>query len=217
MVKYRMQLTTTASASGQFDPRYDKFNYALNTTQCPNGTLCPFSNNQSCCNKNLGIKEVHYNYTSSAVMPAELSELTTFYAAAGYTFPTSIPSLSTPSTGLSPSTEVYAAATPTPTPTATLVPGSSGTRQSVKTGLGVGITLSVLVCGVCAILLHLTVRRRRRRQQDDIQKDPTLPTPTLAKEHQTELEGTPGRLELEALKEVYELHVDSTRSLRKQS
>lgn len=148
-------------------------------------------------------------------MPTDVSELTTFYAAAGYTFPTSIPSSSTPSAGLSPSTEVLAAATPTPT--ATLVPGSSGTRQSVKTGLGVGITLSVLVCGVCAILLHLTMRRRRRRQQDNMQKDQTLPTPPSTQGYNSELEGTPGGSELEASKEVYELHVDSTRSLKNQS
>ena len=143
-------------------------------------------------------------------MPTELSELTTFYAAAGYTFPTSIPSSSTPSTGLSLPTEIQAAATPTAT--ATSVPDSSGTRQSVKTGLGIGITLSVLVCGVCAILLHLTMRRRRHRQQDEMQKDLTS-----TRGYNTELEGTPGGSELEASKQVYELHVDSTRSLKNQS
>lgn len=148
-------------------------------------------------------------------MPKDVSELTTFYAAAGYTFPTSIPSSSVPFAGLPPSTEVHAAATPTPT--ATSVPASSGTPQSVKTGLGVGITLSVLVCGVCAILLHLTVRRRRRRHQDDMQKGLTSQTPTVTHGYNTELEGTPGRSELEAWKQVYELHENSIRSFKNQS
>ena len=148
-------------------------------------------------------------------MPTDVSELTTFYAAAGYTFPTSVPISSASFASLSSSSETHAAATPTLT--ATSVPGSSGAPQSVKIGLGVGITLSVLVCGVCAILLHLTMRRRRRRQQDGMQKDLTSQTPTEIHGYNTELEGNPGRSELEAWKQVYELHENSIRSLKNQS
>lgn len=91
----------TASASGKFNPQYDNFNYALNTTQCPDGTLCPFANNSGCCDRNQSVTEIHYSYNSSAAMPTDVAELTTFYAAAGYTFPTSIPSTSPRPTDLS--------------------------------------------------------------------------------------------------------------------
>ncbi|KAM0803628.1 hypothetical protein BDR22DRAFT_42108 [Usnea florida] len=74
-----------------FNGWYDTFNYQLNTTQCPDGTLCPFADNKTCCDAKKGIKEIHYSYNNSAVMPKEEAQLTAFYAAAGYTFPTSIP------------------------------------------------------------------------------------------------------------------------------
>ena len=89
-----VSLTIAALAIGKFDPWYDKFNYALNTTQCADGSICPFKDNHSCCDTEQGIHEIHYNYTNKAVMPSNIFELTAFYASAGYTFPTSIPSTS---------------------------------------------------------------------------------------------------------------------------
>ena len=90
-----ISLTIAALATGRLDPWYDKFNYALNTTQCADGSLCPFKDNHHCCDTEQGIHEIHYNYTNKAVMPSNIFELTAFYATAGYTFPTSIPSAST--------------------------------------------------------------------------------------------------------------------------
>ena len=76
-------------ASGVFDPHYDKFSYALNTTQCPDGTLCPLTNNQNCCDAKQGVREIQFNnYNGSAVMPADVSKLSAYYSAAGYAFPT---------------------------------------------------------------------------------------------------------------------------------
>ena len=74
-----------------FNAFYDRFNYLLNTTQCPDGTLCRFANNEACCDANKGIREIQYDYNSSAVMPKDEEQLSTFYAAAGYKFPNSIP------------------------------------------------------------------------------------------------------------------------------
>lgn len=189
--------------SGTFNPWYDKFNYALNTTQCANGTLCPFADNGNCCNKSQGIKEVHYNYNSSAVMPTDVAQLSTFYAAAGYTFPTSIP-------------------TATPTPTAPPVFGStksmtsSGLSHSDKVGLGIGITLCVSVCGISAILFYLSMRRRRRRQQqqDDTPKEVDSQAPSVVYGFRTELEGTPVGSEMEDSQKAHEVHEDSARSLK---
>lgn len=81
-------LIIAALASGAFNPHYDKFSYALNTTQCADGTLCPFAGNQDCCDAKQGITEIHYNYTTGAAMPADISRLSSFYSAAGYAFPT---------------------------------------------------------------------------------------------------------------------------------
>ena len=109
-------LTVTNLASGSFDPWYDKFNYALNTTQCPDGTLCPFANNQDCCDTGQGVKEIHYDYPSSAVMPTAIIELASFYAAAGYYFSTSIPYTSTYPDVIDPTTFYSATDGTSPTP-----------------------------------------------------------------------------------------------------
>ena len=81
-------LITAALASGAFDPFYDKFSNGLNTTQCADGTLCPFASNQDCCDAKRGVTEIQYNYTTGAVMPADVWRLSSFYSAAGYAFPT---------------------------------------------------------------------------------------------------------------------------------
>lgn len=195
--------------SGIFDPWYDKFNYTLNTTQCSDGTLCPFANNRGCCDENQGIKEVHYNYNSSAVMPKDVAELTTFYAAAGYIFPTAIPP---PPTTLSSSTKLPIAATPTPTTPSVPSPGLS---HSDKIGLGISISLGVLVCSFCAIVLHLFILlRRRRRRQSDMPKELGSRVPTSIHGYSTELEGTPAESELEDSQQVHELYDDYARSLK---
>lgn len=86
--KVNKPLIIAALASGAFNPYYDKFSYALNTTQCADGTLCPFPSNQDCCDAKRGVTEIQYNYTTGAVMPADVSRLSSFYSAAGYAFPT---------------------------------------------------------------------------------------------------------------------------------
>ena len=223
-------LTIAASASGIFDPWYDKFNYTLNTTQCSDGTLCPFANNRGCCDENQGIKEVHYNYNSSAVMPKDVAELTTFYAAAGYIFPTAIPpppttlssstklpiavptAIPPPTTTLSSSTKLPIAATPIPTTPSVPSPGLS---HSDKIGLGISISLGVLVCSFCAIVLHLFILlRRRRRRQSDMPKELGSRVPTSIHGYSTELEGTPAESELEDSQQVHELYDDYARSLK---
>lgn len=217
------QLKTTASASGAFNPSYDTFNYALNTTQCPDGTLCPFASNQNCCDKNQGVKEVHYNYTSEAIMPTDVAALTTFYAAAGYTFPTSIPSQSAPLTRPLPSTELQTAATPTlaatPSDPSLFVPASSNTSShsdKIGLGIGIGIVLGVIISGICAILLYLYMRQRRRlHQQEDMQKDLTSPALTLVHNGSKELEDMPARSELGGLQEVHELQDFNAKGLER--
>ena len=81
-------LIIAALASGAFNPFYDKFSYALNTTQCADGTLCPFASNQYCCDARRGVTEIQYSYATGAVMPADVLRLSSFYSAAGYAFPT---------------------------------------------------------------------------------------------------------------------------------
>ena len=253
-------LTIAASATGTFDPWYDKFNYALNTTQCADGSLCRFADNYNCCDKKQGIHEIHYNYRNSAVMPSDMFELTAFYTAAGYTFPTSIPSMSARQTSYAESGHTFStlarnlstvrdmrkpptsyvttghtyptspssmsqlpgvpglltpteppetaartslAAFPTPTiassitkTTTTASRLSPGRKAGIGVGVSVGVVLGVAICSICA---YPTVRRLRSRRNPDKSKIPTLSVASM------ELEGSPARLELEAVRQVHEL------------
>ncbi|KAL9137052.1 MAG: hypothetical protein Q9175_001730 [Cornicularia normoerica] len=131
-------------------------------------------------------------------MPTDVVELTTFYAAAGYTFPTSIPN----ATFSRKASSVPGSASSTP---------SSGPGPGPRVGIAIGVTLSVVVCGACAILLHLSMRRRQRRQQqqNDVSKELASPVSTLVHGHKLELEDTPARLEMECLPKVHELPDDN--------
>lgn len=212
IIKNAKVLTAIASVSGIFDPYYDKFSYALNTTQCPDGTLCPLADNQNCCHANRGIKEIRYKYNSSAVMPKDVAELSTFYAAAGYTFPTAIP-LPSPTTSASVN-RLQAAATSAPSSSSP--PYHSDLNHGDKIGLGIDITLGILVCVVCAILLHLFIWRLRRcHRQSDRPMEVGPPGSTSVHVNSTVLEGTPAGSELSGLQQhVYELYDDHARSIK---
>ncbi len=161
-------------------------------------------------------------------MPTDVAALTTFYAAAGYIFPTSISSQSAPlSAPLPSSTELHTAVSPTHAVTSSApglsVPASSKTSShsdNIGLGIGIGIAVSLIVCGVCAILLYLYMRRRRRHhqqqpsQEDDLQKGLSSWALTLVHDaHSKELEGTPTRSELAGLEVVHELQDFSAKSL----
>ena len=117
-------------------------------------------------------------------MPKDEEQLTAFYAAAGYKFPTSIPRTYLT---LSPRPSSYFLAPPenltdtemaaTSTPTASSGPhstpstaASNGLAPGAKAGIAIGITLSVVLCTVCVLLLHLRRRRRRRQLQLQLQQ-----------------------------------------------
>lgn len=156
-------------------------------------------------------------------MPTDVAALTTFYAAAGYTFPTSIPSQSAPLTRPLPSTELQTAATPTlaatPSDPSLFVPASSNTSShsdKIGLGIGIGIVLGVIISGICAILLYLYMRQRRRlHQQEDMQKDLTSPALTLVHNGSKELEDMPARSELGGLQEVHELQDFNAKGLER--
>ena len=118
-------------------------------------------------------------------MPKDEEQLTAFYAAAGYKFPTSIPrtyltlSPRPSSYFLAPpenltNTEMAATSTPTassgPHPTQSTA-ASNGLAPGAKAGIAIGITLSVVLCTVCVLLLHLRRRRRRRQLQLQLQQE----------------------------------------------
>ena len=62
------------------------FNYTLNTTRCADNTLCPYANNQTCCDKGQGIVEIDYH--NNEAMPSGSSDLlaalSTYYEAGVY-------------------------------------------------------------------------------------------------------------------------------------
>lgn len=64
---------------------FDHFKYSLNTTSCPDKTICPGPKNQSCCDAKKGRKEIDFGNT--AEIPKELKDLRSYYEAAGYTIP----------------------------------------------------------------------------------------------------------------------------------
>lgn len=64
---------------------FDHFKYSLNTTSCPDNTICPGPQNQSCCDAKKGKKEIDFG--NNAIIPTAMKDLSSYYKAAGYTIP----------------------------------------------------------------------------------------------------------------------------------
>lgn len=143
------------------------FNYTLNTTLCEaDDLICPFPDNETCCNSGNGIVETSFSNTNP--LPFQAADLSAYYAVAGYSIPL-ITSTSITSTATTKS------ASPTPnTPTATVTHinylpqqagSSSATGSSVGTDAGVGTGLAIGACAAGALLYWLVRRRLRSRRE----------------------------------------------------
>ena len=130
------------------------FNLTLNSTDCHDGTFCPNANNETCCINKQGVPILTFRNT--ALIPSPVTQLTSYYSAAGYSIPTATTSASAPSNST------------------TLPPGSdnsessSGLSSGAKVGIGVGVAVGVLAVAAAALLL---IRRYRRRRQESQSHD----------------------------------------------
>ena len=173
---------TALTDSGHYTTNFDHFNYTLNTTECSDGTICPFPNNQTCCFNHDGIEEVDYDNLD--VVPTAATALNTYYAVEGLTIPTtgfsspvptsfssfsgSITTTTTSSpTSSTPKTPTLAklptVSTSTPTPAAG---GQGGLSTGAKAGIGVGVTLGVLIGLLAGFLLWRRLRKQAPPSQN---------------------------------------------------
>ncbi|KAL8637251.1 MAG: hypothetical protein Q9228_005460 [Teloschistes exilis] len=156
--------------SGKVAANYDHFDYKLNTTICSDATVCPkndfsLSDNSTCCDNHQGKTEI--NYHNNAVIPKASTDLSEYYASAGYTIPTNgvyktaTSSTLTATTRSSPTSAAGAITTPTSasTPTPSPTPASSGLSSGAKAGIGVGAAVAVIA--LIAIATFLWLRRKR--------------------------------------------------------
>lgn len=139
---------------------FDHFNSKLNTTECPDKTVCPGPQNQSCCNAKKGKKEI--NFGNNAIIPTAMKDLISYYNAAGYTIPsrTAESSISestaqrTPSSGIT----IDSSSTAFSTSTSVSPPSSisSSERNQASGGSGLSISAKVIVgaaVGIAVLLL----------------------------------------------------------------
>lgn len=181
-----VETNTDVSDAGHFTPNYDHFSYKLNVTICQDGTICPFPNNQTCCNAGGGKPDI--NFHNAAFLPTAVNDLVSYYELAGTAVPTTsknpvvnnpgssspavTPHTSTLSQSPSNSTNLSSCHSPTPS---TL---HSGLGDSAKIGLGIGIGVGA------SLVLHLFLffRRRRLRRRKKAKQPPPQRWRTLAGE-----------------------------------
>ncbi|KAI4241575.1 MAG: hypothetical protein LQ352_007420 [Teloschistes flavicans] len=162
--------------SGNETLNYDHFDYKLNTTICPDATVCPqnfFStaDNTTCCDNHQGKTEI--NYHNDAVIPIAASDLPDYYASAGYTIPTNgvyqtaTYSTFTATTRSSPISAAGATTTPTQpsTPTPSPTPATSSLSSGAKAGIGVGAAVAVIA--LIGIAIFLWMRRKKHLRRAD--------------------------------------------------
>lgn len=197
--------------SGHYAFGYTAFNYTLNTTICSDGTICPFPNNQTCCNNGQGIHEI--NFHNDNILPNAAADLSTYYAAGVYTDflstqtsslqSTSFTAISTTATTSSVmATPTHTAASASPTASTSISPSlSTGT----KAGIGVGTAIGACIIGA---LLYLLFLRKGKRSYAGRQADESKGTTRTVQHeaaqqyHKPELTAESSLVEMDALQSV---------------
>ena len=113
------------------------FNYAFNTTNCGDGTLCPYPNNSACCSQKRGITEIVF----------ENSGITHNHSAAATQ--SIVPPTST-----------------APTPSASPKSISTG-GLSTGAGAGIGAGVAIGVCVLAGLLFLVGRQMLKRRRPTD--------------------------------------------------
>lgn len=107
---------------------FDHFKFSLNTTSCPDNTICPGPQNQSCCDAKKGKKEIDFD--NNAIIPKEMKDLSSYYEAAGYTIPSRAAESSTSGSSTSGSTAQR-------TPSSLLLSSTQDVEPSISTSSSV--------------------------------------------------------------------------------
>ncbi|KAL2041785.1 hypothetical protein N7G274_005569 [Stereocaulon virgatum] len=173
-------------------PNFDHFSYARNTTQCNDGTICPFPNNQTCCDNKQGITEITYhNLRALPSSPRNLAAaLSTYYEGGAYS--TVGPPTSASSTTLSLS--VTSAVSSTSTSPESITSSPPPPASSSSSGLGVGSKAAIGVGGAVAIgtlgatLVYLL---RRHRQGSSFRKRHEMPAGATVVDYKTVAQALP--------------------------
>lgn len=113
---------------------FDHFKYSLNTTSCPDNTICPGPQNQSCCDAQKGKKEIDFD--NNAIIPKEMKDLSSYYKAAGYTIPSRAAESSTSGSSRSGSTAQR-------TPSSLLLSSTQDIDPSISTSTSVSRPSSI--------------------------------------------------------------------------
>lgn len=136
--------------------QYFNFN---NVTNCSDGTICPNSNNQSCCAARKGVELISYHNT--AIIPTPTDDLSAYYFNAGYSIPvTASAHSSSASNSLSMTITGATSASVKTLQTSTSSSSSSGLSKGASAGTGVGAALGVLIVGA-AVILFIYKRKRK--------------------------------------------------------
>lgn len=123
---------------------FDHFKYSLNTTSCPDNTICPGPQNQSCCDAQKGKKEVDFD--NNAMIPKDMKDLTSYYQAAGYTIPSRAAESSTSessASGSSRSGSSRSGSTAQRTPSSLLLSSTQDVDPSISTSTSVSRPSSI--------------------------------------------------------------------------
>lgn len=158
---------TTASTN------FDHFDYSLNTTTCPDQTICP-SDDPRCCSQNRGKIEIQFHY--NAAIPSARSDLFSYYSAASYTT-INLATTSQPST-LSAIVVLTNSATTstkpsTPTGSSGLAPSSKQSSKGIQPGVGAAIGIVIALCLSLPLVIIIYSRHCSRRRNGN---DPEIPS-----------------------------------------
>ena len=149
---------TTASTN------FDHFDYKLNTTTCPDQTICP-SDDPMCCSQHRGKIEIEFH--NNAAIPSAKSALVSYYSAASYT---SINLATTSQTSARSATIILTNSTTTstkpttPTDSSGLAPSSKQSNKTIQPRVGVVIGIVIALCLSLPLVIILYSRHCSRRR-----------------------------------------------------
>lgn len=165
------------------------FTYANNATICQDSTVCPNPGNQTCCSSGAGKREILFHYGD--YMPTAAKDLSSFYARAGYTLPSSTTLSSGATVSISPTwtgssiNRVLTSATSasrngsisskqsTSPDNPTSNSASSGLSSSAKAGVGIGIGIGLGIALLFCVSIVFLRRHRKRKVSADLLDSPS--------------------------------------------
>lgn len=156
---------TTASTN------FDHFDYRLNTTTCPDQTICP-SDDPSCCTQSRGKVEIEFHYDAAIPSPSAKAEIISYYSAATYT----TINLATIKQTSSLSATTIPTASAITTTRARNLAATSGLAQSTKQsnkaiqpGVGAVIGIAIALCLSLPLAIIIYLRRCSGRRRNDLE------------------------------------------------